>query len=131
MNMIRNFETFKDGITEIVHNIPELSEFIGEDKEENAVILNLMENIKKQVPSVYNPNYPAVCAFSINYKEVGFKTPGYLAFGWKILINNDKITYSFRVTVMTINKFAKQPEAIEVLKQAGWRVSNSITQRTA
>jgi len=123
MNIVKSFVNFKEGIEDLLKNAPELKSITGDVLEEAAVVVNMLNIIANDIPSIFNPKFPAVPSFSITAKEVGFKTAGYLAFGWKIEIDDkDVISYSFRLTIVSRNRFAKHTELVDALKENGWKV---------
>ena len=120
MNMVKTFETFEEGIKNLCDLVPEVKEYVGDSTDYNQVVINMMEKIKSNIPSVLNPEHPASFAFSIQANEVGFKTRTYSSFGWRTIVKNGVVSYSFRYTVTTRNKLAKPSAAILALKEAGW-----------
>lgn len=119
--IFKSFDTFEEGIEEVIKCVPQLKVYIGDTHTEEQVIERLMDEVRANIPSVYRPEYPATYAISVSAREVGFKTRNYLAFGWKINTENDKITYGFRVTVLSKNRFARVDSVSETLLANGWQ----------
>lgn len=99
-NYIKEFDTFEDGIIELRKMIPFVSGILGESNVEKDVVYSMMDEVKRHYPSIQNPEFPTVPAFSISAYEVGFKTSGFCSFGWKINRNKKgKVHYSFRISL--------------------------------
>jgi hypothetical protein len=130
MNIVKVFNTFEEGMKEMVELVPEISKYVGEELEEKTVISHMLQTIKDDIPTVYHPDYPGTLAISVIAREVGFKTAGYLSFGWQIFFTEDKsgVTYHFRVTVNNKNKFAKLPKFIDTLVENGWQKKEQAKQ---
>jgi hypothetical protein len=125
VTLTKKFKEFDIGINELVSLVPEVKKYIGEDLTEKAIIVNMLDIIKNNVPSIYDPAYPSVYAINISFGEVSFKTRTYLSFGWHIH-PTDEVTYTFRVSINTIGKFSKLPEFVEDLKDAEWKTKQPI-----
>ena len=99
-NYIKEFATFEEGIIELRKMIPFVSGILGESNVEKDVVYSMMDEVKRHYPSIQNPEFPTVPAFSISAYEVGFKTSGFCSFGWKINRNKKgKVHYSFRISL--------------------------------
>lgn len=100
MNNFKTFSTFEEGITELCKLVPSIKSYTKDAKTEEEVVSNLLEIIKNNFPSIYDPEYPATYAINISDSQVGFKTKAFYGFGWKIQADpqNNKVSYSFRVS---------------------------------
>ena len=119
-NYIKDFDTFEDGIIELRKMIPFVSGILGESNVEKDVVYSMMDEVKRHYPSIQNPEFPTVPAFSISAYEVGFKTSGFCSFGWKINRNKKgKVHYSFRISLRDgrnhLDNFKK-------LEENGWTI---------
>jgi len=118
MDNFKQFETFKEGITDLVDTIPNIKEYIGLTTREKDVVTHLMGKVEDNFPSIYNPEYPATCAISISAVEVSFKTRGFYAFGWRV--NPNTGVYSFRVSFSDTNTSISKRTIEAALKEKGW-----------
>jgi hypothetical protein len=129
MHNIKRFTTFAEGAQEIVQLVHELeSIFVRKDKDGNTVlphepdqvIQNIFKLIMENLPSVQDLDYPRTIAFSISADEVGFKTKGPVAFGWRnIITDHNTLEYSFRVSIFSNSLGARQLE--QELSKHGWQ----------
>ena len=120
INLIKKFDTFEEAYTELIKFIPEVKTYCGETAMHDSVITAMMETISENIPSSSNPNFPYLFSFSIDAHEVGFKTDGDLAFGWREVFDRESATikYKFRVTFISASTFRKT--IIENMKQNDW-----------
>ena len=120
-NYIKEFATFEEGIIELRKMIPFVSGILGESNVEKDVVYSMMDEIKRHYPSIQNPEFPTVPAFSISAYEVGFKTSGFCSFGWKINRNKKgKVHYSFRISLRDgRNRLAN----FKKLEENGWTIA--------
>jgi len=121
-HFVKTFEKFEEGIESLLTVLPNLSGYIGDVKEEKAVIESLMDQIRNSIPTIYNPEYPATYAFSVSSREVGFRTRNNIAFGWRVLIDRETsvVTYEFRITIIIRNKFVNNNAIFSKLKDNNW-----------
>lgn len=122
MHIVKNFDTFEEGIKELTTLAPAVKTYVGDEFTDTAVIDKLLTIVKSEIPTVYNPGYPGTYGITVNAREVGFKTKDFLAFGWRSIIEADKITYGFRITITEKNRFAKKTKMQETLVENGWNV---------
>ena len=120
INLTKTFETFEEAYTTVIKNIPELKAYCGDTAIEAAVLKAMMNSIANNIPSVSNENYPNTLSFSINSKEVGFKTDSNIALGWRIVFDRKtaSIKYKFRITF--INASTYQQEIISSMIDDKW-----------
>lgn len=125
MNNFKSFTKFEDGITELCKLVPNVKEYIKDAKTEVDVVANLMDKVKGNYPSIYNAEYPATYSLSISAREVGFKTRSFVAFGWRVIIDEatNKVTYGFRISFNDRGRLTIKNKTEEVLVSNGW---NSI-----
>ena len=124
MHSNKEFESFSEGVKEILSIVPYVKTYIGEEGlgyTDKGVYQSLSDKVVNKFPSILNPDYPATMALSINAREVGFKTEGSFSFGWRYKISKDtgKLTYGFRVsftgTSSTVTSMYESK-----LAEAGW-----------
>lgn len=120
VNLVKSFDSFEDGYAEIIRLLPEIKVYCGETIMHNAVVGNILDTIKDNIPSTTNTNYPNTLSFSIDAHEVGLKTDAGMAFGWRISFDRDagKTIYKFRITFITIPQYRKA--TLSAMKEAGW-----------
>lgn len=119
-NLAKTFDSFEDAYTNILKHVPELKSYCGDTALDSAVLHNIMNTIIKNIPSISNKNYPNTLSFSINAKEVGFKTDSNIAFGWRTVFDRKdaSIKYKFRITF--INASTYQQEIISSMIDDKW-----------
>ena len=119
-NYIKEFATFEEGIIELRKMIPFVSGILGESNVEKDVVYSMMDEVKRHYPSIQNPEFPTVPAFSISAYEVGFKTSGFCSFGWKINRNKKgKVHYSFRISLLDGRNHLAN---FKKLEENGWTI---------
>lgn len=120
INLTKTFDTFEDAYTTVIKAIPELKAYCGDTAIEAAVLKAMMNSIANNIPSISNENYPNTLSFSINSKEVGFKTDSNIAFGWRTVFDRKdaSIKYKFRITF--INASTYQQEIISSMIDDKW-----------
>lgn len=120
INLTKTFDTFEDAYTTVIKAIPELKAYCGDTAIEAAVLKAMMSSIANNIPSISNENYPNTLSFSINSKEVGFKTDSNIAFGWRTVFDRKdaSIKYKFRITF--INASTYQQEIISSMIDDKW-----------
>lgn len=127
-HIIKTYESFEEGFNDLTKHVPDILKYTGEIVKEEEIISNLIGIMSKNVPTIKNPDYPNTYALNIHAREVSFKTPGYLAFGWKVHVDaNYKITYGFRVQIINKNKFAPANPVINQLVADGWKMISDNT----
>lgn len=128
VNLVKSFDSFEDGYSEIIRFLPEIKVYCGETIMHNAVICKILDSIKDNIPSPTDTNYPNTLSFSIDAHEVGLKTDSGIAFGWRIAFDRDagKTIYKFRVTVINVSKYRK--EILSDMESAGWSYTTFSTQ---
>lgn len=121
INLTKTFDTFEDAYTTVIKAIPELKAYCGDTAIEAAVLKAMMNSIANNIPSISNENYPNTLSFSINSKEVGFKTDSNIALGWRTVFDRKSasIKYKFRITFISVPAFRKV--TIEEMKQDNWK----------
>lgn len=121
INLTKTFDTFEDAYSEVIKFIPELKVYCGDTSIESAVLKSMMNSIANNIPSISNENYPNTLSFSINSKEVGFKTDSNIALGWRTIFDKKtaSIKYNFRITFISIPTFRKA--TIVDMKQDDWK----------
>lgn len=121
INLTKTFDAFEDAYTEVIKAIPELKAYCGDTAIEAAVLKAMMNSIVNNIPSISNENYPNTLSFSINSKEVGFKTDSNIALGWRTVFDRKSasIKYKFRITFISVPAFRKV--TIEEMKQDNWK----------
>ena len=109
INLTKTFDTFEDAYTTVIKAIPELKAYCGDTAIEAAVLKAMMNSIANNIPSISNENYPNTLSFSINSKEVGFKTDSNIALGWRTVFDRKSasIKYKFRITFISVPAFRK------------------------
>lgn len=119
-NLTKSFESFEDGYKEVLKFVPEVKEYCGENSDHNTVVTNILNVIKDNIPSVDNPNYPHTMSLSIDSHEVGFRTDGGLAFGWRTIFDREsgKNIYKFRITFLILPVYRKN--IMTDMQEAGW-----------
>ena len=127
MNAFKSFNSFEEGIEEvskisenILNALTYSTNKLPSTSEEAAK--NLMKLVYDKMPSIYDEDFPKSKAISVKATEIGFKFPGRLAFGWRIVINGDKITYDFRVSINNTNAFARNNPVMIAAKNLGWQL---------
>ena len=100
LNLIKVFNNFSDGYSELSTLVPEIKVYGGDTPMFDAVINSIMNVIRENTPSPENTNYPNTMSFSIDSHEVGVRTDGEMAFGWKSFYDREsgEIKYRFRIT---------------------------------
>lgn len=128
VNLVKSFDTFEDGYAEITRLLPEIKTYCGDTIMHNAVVGNILDTIKDNIPSTTNENYPNTLSFSIDAHEVGLKTDAGMAFGWRISFDRDagKTIYKFRITFITVPQYRKA--TLSAMKDAGWTTTTFTTQ---
>ena len=118
INLTKTFETFEDAYTTVIKSIPELKAYCGDTAIEAAVLKAMMNSIANNIPSISNENYPNTLSFSINSKEVGFKTDSNIALGWRTVFDRKSasIKYKFRITFISVPAFRKA-----TMKEDNWK----------
>ena len=121
INLTKTFDTFEDAYTTVIKAIPELKAYCGDTAIEAAVLKAMMNSITNNIPSISNENYPNTLSFSINSKEVGFKTDSNIALGWRTVFDRKSasIKYKFRITFISVPAFRKV--TIEEMKEDNWK----------
>lgn len=122
----KEFKEFEDGILNLLSMVPDLKYYIGNKTEEKAVILELLDVIKEDIPFVTNDNYPNTFSFTISAREVGFKTDDGYAFGWRVWVDKNSnriIGYQFRITFINLSRSRKS--IVEELISNGWKEKSS------
>ena len=121
INLTKTFDTFEDAYTTVIKAIPELKAYCGDTAIEAAVLKAMMNSIANNIPSISNENYPNTLSFSINSKEVGFKTDSNIALGWRTVFDRKSasIKYKFRITFISVPAFRKV--TIEEMKEDNWK----------
>lgn len=129
MHNIKRFADFSKAVEEIMSIVPGLTFFFthtDEDgqqsdlcKEPDQVVQNIFNDIMSDYPSIQDLEYPRTVAFSISADEVGYKTRGPIAFGWRnIISDHNTLEYSFRISIFSNSLGAKHLEA--ELNKLGW-----------
>ena len=121
LNLIKVFNNFSDGYSELSSLVPEIKVYGGDTPMFDAVINSIMNVIRENTPSPENSNYPNTMSFSIDSHEVGVRTDGEMAFGWKSFYDRDngEIKYRFRITF--INPSTYRNIVIKKMKdENGW-----------
>ena len=128
VNLVKSFDSFEDGYAEIIRLLPEIKVYCGETIMHNAVVGNILDTIKDNIPSTTNTNYPNTLSFSIDAHEVGLKTDAGMAFGWRISFDRDagKTIYKFRITFITVPQYRKA--TLSAMKEAGWTTTTFNSQ---
>lgn len=128
VNLVKSFDSFEDGYAEITRLLPEIKVYCGETIMHNAVIGNILDTIKDNIPSPTNTNYPNTLSFSIDAHEVGLKTDAGMAFGWRISFDRyaGKTIYKFRITFITVPQYRKA--TLAAMKEAGWETTTFNSQ---
>lgn len=128
VNLVKSFDSFEDGYAEIIRLLPEIKVYCGETIMHNAVVGNIFDTIKDNIPSTTNTNYPNTLSFSIDAHEVGLKTDAGMAFGWRISFDRDagKTIYKFRITFITVPQYRKA--TLSAMKEAGWATTTFNSQ---
>lgn len=127
MNAFKTFEKFEDGAKEIaafsatIANALRYSADIFPADSFDAT-RNLLKLVYDNPPTIYDEDFPRSKAITVKAYETGYRCPGHLAFGWKIIDNNGKTEYSFRVTVNNTNAFARNTSVMKAAKELGWKI---------
>ena len=125
----KEFDTYEDGIEELITILPDLKEYIGNNISHNEIVTNLLNIVKEEIPSVDNPNYPNTFSLTISAREVGFKTDDGMAFGWRIWLdknNNNILGYQFRITFLTLPR--NRRKVIKELLDHKWKEKTDALQ---
>jgi hypothetical protein len=127
-NLTKEFKTFEEGFIEMSKHVPEIKSFCGETAMYQAVVGNILNVIRDNVPMLNSRQYPNTISFSINSHELGIRTDAGLAFGWRSRFNRDtdEVTYRFRVTYMNLST----PHKISInnLIEDGWEKKKDMVQ---
>ena len=127
-NLTKEFTTFEEGFIEMSKHVPEIKSFCGETAMYQAVVGNILNVIRDNVPTLNSRQYPNTISFSINSHELGIRTDAGLAFGWRSRFNRDtdEVTYRFRVTYMNLST----PHKISInnLIEDGWEKKKDMVQ---
>ena len=127
-NLTKEFSSFEEGFIEMGKHVPEIKSFCGETAMYQAVVGNILNVIRDNVPTLNSRQYPNTISFSINSHELGIRTDAGLAFGWRSRFNRDtdEVTYRFRVTYMNLST----PHKISInnLIEAGWEKKKDMVQ---
>lgn len=117
INLVKIFGNFTDGYSELSNLVPEIKTYGGDTPMFDAVINSIMNIIRENTPSPENSNYPNTMSFSIDAHEVGVRTDGEMAFGWKSFYDREtgEIKYRFRVTF--INPSTYRSNIIKKMKE--------------
>ena len=121
LNLIKVFNNFSDGYSELSTLIPEIKVYGGDTPMFDAVINSIMNVVRENTPSPDNTNYPNTLSFSIDSHEVGVRTDGEMAFGWRSFYDREsgEIRYRFRITF--INPSTYRNMVIKKMKDDnGW-----------
>ncbi len=122
MHNYKAFADFNEGLQEIKSIIPAISKYIGDSEKytPEGVVNEMMKEIKNNFPSIFNPEYPTTSALSITATEVGFKTPGFYSFGWRVEQGeNGTVKYSFRVSFWYNKSYSNANEV--KFAEHGWK----------
>lgn len=127
-NLVKQFPTFEEGFSEMSKLVPEIKSYCGETAIYNAVVGNILNVIRDDVPSTINRRYPNTMSFSIDSHEVGLRTDSGIAFGWRVLFNRieDEVFYRFRVTYLNLS--TPHRATINLLTENGWDKKEDMTQ---
>ena len=119
-NLTKAFDSFEEGYKEVLKFVPEVKEYCGENSDQNSVITNILNVIKDNIPSIDNPSYPNTMSLSIDSHEVGLRTDGGLAFGWRTIFDREsgKHIYKFRITFLILPMYRKN--IMNDMQEAGW-----------
>lgn len=124
MNAFKSFKNFNEAIQEVLEISETILHIIGHEEEftEEGVIKKLLVDFNNRIPTVTSELYPNTAAISVSATEVGYKLPGHIAFGWRVKMDKDEISYDFRITVNTSSYFAKDSIIIREAKARGWKI---------
>lgn len=128
MHAFKSFNNFEDLVKEIRSISPAIEAVLCDEDgnppcKNDEAILMLINHIQKDIPSIFNINYPSCPAFSVSEYEVGYRFPGQLAFGWKIaLLDDGNIVYKARITLSANSVIAEKSSVIQTCKELGWEI---------
>lgn len=120
LNLTKDFKSFEDGYIELIKLVPDIKAYGGETAIYEAVIGNILDTLRNNVPSTTNPNYPNTFSFSIDSHEFGLRTDAGMAFGLRTYYDRDagEVVYRFRVTFISVPTHRKI--IIQSMKDEGW-----------
>lgn len=128
-NLTKSFSSFEDGFMDLLKNVPEAKAFCGETPMYQAVVSNILDTIRDNIPSLQSRRYPdRTISFSIDSHELGIRTDAGIAFGWRSYFDRDNgvVVYNFRVTYITLST----PRRIQInaMLESGWEKKESMIQ---
>ena len=120
LNLTKDFKSFEDGYMELTKLVPDIRVYGGETAIYEAVIGNILDTLRNNVPSTTNPNYPNTFSFSIDSHEFGLRTDAGMAFGLRTYYDRDagEVVYRFRVTFISVPTHRKI--IAEKMVDEGW-----------
>lgn len=133
MHAFKSFMEFDKGLVELVEKVPSAhailtygqeSKLLPETSEE--AVKSILSYMSDHIPSIFDENFPDSEAISIKNTEIGFKTLGKLAWGWRVEVTEDgDISYNMRITINSKDEFARNSKIMKAAEEAGWLLKNS------
>ena len=132
MHAFKSFNEFSQGVAELVEIAPSTYNVLTYGQENNSLpstteeaTANMLESILDQIPSINDEDYPRSRAISVKNTEIGYRTAGNLAFGWRIIVEDDDagvVRYDFRITLNNKDNIAKRSDIMRKAEDLGWRL---------